>query len=192
MQSNKDKSSNGEIVNTATVGDIDSIDEEEHEHELRSISQINEKVENDVLSHLGGFEHYNQIDFYKDPESILKIVKGFIMLGGHASINIGFEGTIGKTKNIEQEKEITRLNTIINEYRKCRNDYRFYTLFYFLAQFKEYNDVAFELIEKDSPLVWIIDQCENVNTTVFEYAIEKSNIELAMKMIEKCDISKVI
>ena len=171
---------------------VESDDSEKEEYDTDiGDTDVNSHI-NKVLRDLTHLDHYNQIDFYKDPERIIQMTKGFLMLGGHASINIGFERTISKTKNSTQEKEIRRLNLITNEFRKCTKSGGWYTFLYFLALSNEYNDVFFELLENDSPLIWTIDECRHVDLTLFEYAIEKSNIEIAMRMIEKCDISKVI
>ena len=69
---------------------------------------------------------------------------------------------------------------------------RQFTILDFICSFKDYNDFAFEMIESDSPLTWIISSQNLYNMNLFEYSLDKNNIDLAMKLIEKWEISRVI
>lgn len=139
------------------------------------------------------FEHYNQINFYKAPELIIKVLKGFLQLGGYSKINIGFDSLSTEEIAPELKEEVLRLTKLANEFGESQKaEGSWYNLYYFICSFKDYNDIAFDLFNSNSPLNKTIGNIGYDSYNLFEYAIDKNNIEFAMKMIELFDISEVI
>jgi len=139
------------------------------------------------------FDSYNQINFNDAPEKIIHMVKGFIHLGGFVNINVGFDTLDNKEVNEGDVSEIKRLVTVTEQYKEAKHKFsQRLLLTEFFSTFQKYNDLSYELIDVDSPLRWIIDCPGQESLNFFEYCIEQGNIDLAMKLIESCDISEVI
>ena len=125
----------------------------------------------------------------KTLNKIIQMIKGFIHLGGYANTNIGFSSN----ENGEEIAQVKRLVGIIEEFKESRTKYsRQLTLIDFLASFKNYNDISFELLDVNSPSKWTIDALSQQGLNLFEFSLERNNLELAMKLIKSCEISKVI
>jgi len=150
--------------NTNDYNDNDNSQLSDHDINLELISK---------LKNLTKFEHYNQIDFYSDSHAILKIVKGFIKLGGYCFINIGFDTQTHDKSKSEEQATVVRYSKMINEFKASMKATSNYTLLDFCAQFSDYNDVAFELFDENTPLTWTIGSKNYDNMNLFEFCIDK-------------------
>lgn len=168
--------------------------ENENDNEDRKICTRRDVIDklNLVLVSTTNFESYNQIDFCEDPKIILKMMRGFIDFGAYTNVNIGFSDPDMEFDGIKKT-QLKRCVKIIEEFKQSKSKY--YTnmnVLQFLSTFDEYNDVSFELIDDDTPFSWIIDSVDDHAKNLFESSLDKGNFDLAVKLIDTCDISKVI
>lgn len=145
-----------------------------------------------LLISLTCFDHYQQIDFDRNPTKILEMMNGFMKLGGYVYVNIGFSQSVSD-ENKEQRAQINRITKTLDEFKEARAKHNcMFTFLHFLSTFNHYNDYSYSLIDENTPLSWIIDIKNNMELNMFEYSIDKDNVDVAMKLIEKCEISDVI
>jgi len=132
------------------------------------------------------------IDFYEHPDSLIQVMKGFIKLGGYPYIHIGFSN-VNNGVSHEKKQEIIRITEMLDEFKESRGKYDYcYNLLHFLCSFSDYNDFAFDILNSKTPLTWFISTKNGSGLNMFEYSIDRGNIDLAMHMIEKCEISQVL
>lgn len=169
-------------------------DEDENEDDLYEHIKTRSDVISDLTSALINtthFESYNQINFYDDPNNIAKMMRGFIDFGAYTNVNIGFPNS--EVEFVEEKTLVKKWVKIIEEFKQSKSkDYSGLNLLQFLGTFEDYNDISFELIDNDTPFSWAIDFLDDNGKNLFENSLDKGNIDLAMKLIDSCDISKVI
>jgi len=143
-----------------------------------------------VLKNSTKFDSYNQINFEDSPDQIFQMMKGFLYCGSYATINIGYPSSDNLVAISSQTKFLTG---IAEEFKESLIKYDCeMTILEFFSTFKVYNDYAFELIELDTPVCWFIDVEGRGKLNVFEQCLDGANIQLAMKLVNSLDISKVI
>jgi hypothetical protein len=175
--------------NTNNEGEKD--DESNYAETLLCERDVNEWLFR-LLQQLTSFEQYNQINFYDGQDLIIQILKGFIKLGAFSYINIGFSKPEDFNEH-DKRVEVQRLMQMIDEFKESRQKHSdYYCFLNFLATFNDYNDISSELIENNTPLVWTIASQNSNMQNMFEFAIAKDNLEFAMKLIDCCDITKVL
>lgn len=160
---------------------------EDYEIDMTNRYDVKEALES-ILRRTTKLPKSNTIDLQDSPKEIFAMIKGFIHLGGYfdpSIYNIEFE------RKDEKKEFETMLSCIGEKNSKTNDSYQSRTsILDIMASSDRFINLAYEIIDMDSPASWVIDAQGPKN--LFEYACHFKNIDLVLKLLKSCEFSKVM